>query len=90
MSMSSAISRQSILHEDDRVESACFGLSCSLSVKEVFEVLSFFKREFKSEWPRELNIKCCLCSTNVAGGYRQNFFHINAHARALSTLSMKT
>ena len=70
-----------------RAESAYFGLWGSLSVKEVSEVLSFLKWEFKWKWPREQNIKCWSCSTNVAWGYRQNIFHIYAHARALSALS---
>ena len=44
------------------------GLS-RLSVKEGFQVLSFLKLAFKSEWPREQHIKYCLWSMNVARGY---------------------
>ena len=51
-------------------------------------MLSFLKWGFKSEWPREQNITCCPCSTNVARDYRQNHFHIYAHACALSALSV--
>ena len=72
----------------DTVESACFGLQGSLSVKKVFETLSFLKWEFKSEWPREPNIKFCPCSTNVPRGYRQKLFHINVHVHALSSMSI--
>ena len=43
-------------------------------------MLSIFNWGFKSEWPREQNITCCPCSKNVARGYRQNHFHIYAHA----------
>ena len=50
-----------------------------LIVKDVLDVLSFLKWEFKSEWPREQNIKYCPCSTNV--------FQIYAHACTLSAES---
>ena len=51
---------------EDRVESVCFGLWGSPSVKDVFEVLRFFKWEFKSEWPRQQNVKCCPWSIYVS------------------------
>ena len=41
---------------EDRVESVCFSLWGSPSVKDVFEVLKFLKSEFTSEWPRQQNV----------------------------------
>ena len=41
---------------EDRVESVCFSLWGSPSVKDVFEVLKFLKWEFTSEWPRQQNV----------------------------------
>ena len=38
---------------EDRVESVCFGLWGSPSVKDVFEILKFLKLESTSEWPRQ-------------------------------------
>ena len=53
----------------------------------MFEAISFLKREFNTEWPREQNIKCRPWSMNVARRYRQNNSNNYAHARTLSALS---
>ena len=66
---------------------ACvFGLWGSPSVKDVCQVLSFLKWEFKSECPREQNIKCFPSFINVARHYRKKLFNSCAHASAHSAL----
>lgn len=63
------------------------------SVKDMFEMISFLKREFKKEWPKEQNIKCCPWFVNVGHvrqRYRQNNSDNNyGQVSILSALSQR-
>ena len=58
-----------------------------LMCQECVGSVKLFEMRIKIRVPREQNIKCCPCSTNVARGPNQKLFQIYAHAFTLSALS---